>query len=330
MAEVVQSQRWELYRLLGERVRLRLLALAAEEELTIGELAELLGESQPNVSRQVAPLRRAGLLRVRKQGTRVLVRLDAAAPHDAVVADALAAGRAIVADDGSARRIAEILRARDAAAREFFARPRDPAGASVGELPPEMPAYLAALAPLIPHRALAVDVGTGDGSLLDALAPIFDRVVAVDREQAQLDRAGQRLALRGYQNVELVRDAYDGAQLRARVAELAGPRGGADVVFAARVLHHAPKLDAAMRALAVLARPGGAVVVIDYQAHEDERLREMLADLWLGFTPAELARLAREAGLRDPEVRAIPTARCGQGPDAQVGWQVLTAFKGDS
>ena len=54
--------RWELYRLLSEPVRLRVLALAAEEELAIGELAELLGESQPNVSRHAAPLRQAGAL----------------------------------------------------------------------------------------------------------------------------------------------------------------------------------------------------------------------------------------------------------------------------
>ena len=39
-----ESERWELYRLLGEPIRLRLLALSAEDELSVGELAELLGE----------------------------------------------------------------------------------------------------------------------------------------------------------------------------------------------------------------------------------------------------------------------------------------------
>ncbi|MGH7268829.1 MAG: ArsR family transcriptional regulator, partial [Polyangiaceae bacterium] len=51
------SPRWELYRVLSEPIRLRLLALAAEEELGIGELADLLNESQPNVSRHAAALR---------------------------------------------------------------------------------------------------------------------------------------------------------------------------------------------------------------------------------------------------------------------------------
>ena len=38
---VAESPRWELYRLLGEPRRLRLLGLTSEEELSIGELAEL-------------------------------------------------------------------------------------------------------------------------------------------------------------------------------------------------------------------------------------------------------------------------------------------------
>ena len=61
-ADISSSQRWELYRVLSEPARLRLLALAAEEELSIGELAELLQESQPNVSRHAGALRQAGLL----------------------------------------------------------------------------------------------------------------------------------------------------------------------------------------------------------------------------------------------------------------------------
>ncbi|MEM6959106.1 MAG: hypothetical protein AAF645_25720 [Myxococcota bacterium] len=39
----VSSPRWELYKLLSEPMRLRLLALANQEELAIGELAELTG-----------------------------------------------------------------------------------------------------------------------------------------------------------------------------------------------------------------------------------------------------------------------------------------------
>lgn len=321
MAHTTASRRWELYRLLSEPFRLRMLALASAEELAIGELAELLDESQPNVSRHAKALREAGLLAMRKQGRWAFLRLTDGVASDPVVGDALDAGRAICEEDGSLGRIASVVAARDAAAREFFAQLGDEDGAA--HLPVELPAYLSALAPLVWPRGLAVDAGTGDGSFLDVLAPIFERVIAFDRAEPQLERARRRVAARGYAHVELLAGELDDAALRARVAEL----GGADAVFASRVLHHAPKPATALASLAAFAKPGGAIAVIDYASHQDERLREQQADLWLGFTPAELVELAGRAGLVDPVVRPIPSVRCGDGPDGHLDWQVLVARK---
>src|SRR5690349_11635037 len=87
------GSRWDLYRVLSEPVRLRPLALVAAEELSIGELAELLRESQPNVSRHVASLRQVGLVTMRRQGTRALVRLAEGVTGDAVVSDAIQTGK---------------------------------------------------------------------------------------------------------------------------------------------------------------------------------------------------------------------------------------------
>ncbi|MBX3196782.1 MAG: metalloregulator ArsR/SmtB family transcription factor [Labilithrix sp.] len=316
-AAVGSTTRWELYRVLAEPVRLRLLALAAEEELAIGELAVLLSESQPNISRHVAPLKAAGLVLARKQGTRALVRIAEAASADPVVADALASGRALCEGDGSLSRIADVLRERDRVAREFFAQA--PAkDAAVFEPADATAAYVAALARLLPRRALAVDAGTGDGALLDVLAPAFERVIAVDRSEAQLDRARARVTARGYANVTLLKSELGAAELRGHVG------GGADVVFASRLLHHAPRPVDLVRQLARLARPGAAIVVIDYERHDDESMRDE-ADLWLGFEPAELGRFAVEAGLDAGEVVRLPAAWCGRGKDAHLPWQVLIA-----
>jgi DNA-binding transcriptional ArsR family regulator/protein-L-isoaspartate O-methyltransferase len=323
------GERWELYRLLGEPVRLRLLALAAQEELAVGELAELLGEGQPNVSRHAAPLRQAGLLVVRKEGTRALIRLAEGAGNDAVVADALVAGRALCVEDGSLRRIHEVVRARDAASRAFFARDgKDDRDSDLSPFPVELGAYLSALAPLIPHRRLAVDAGTGDGGLLEVIARVFDRVVAFDREDAQLARCAARIAQRGFDNVELARGEVGSDD----VVSLVRARGLADVVFATRLLHHAPKPAAAVAALSQLARPGGAIVIVDYASHDDESMRDQ-ADLWLGFEETELFRFARDAGLVDPVVRGLAplsstSTKNGRGhrsPDAHLPWQVMVA-----
>jgi len=312
------APRWELYRLLSEPARLCLLALAAEDELAVSELAELLDESQPNVSRQAAPLRQAGLLTVRRQGTWTLMRLAPDATHDPVVADALRAGRALCEERGTLGRVADVVRARERTTREFFARPRSTGAAGSA---PESTAYLAALAELIPERALAVDAGTGDGRSLDLLAPLFEHVIAIDRSEAQLASCRERVRLRGFENVELLLGEIDEPNVQQAVLA----RGGADVVLAARVLHHAPRPADAMRNLARLARAGGAVIVLDYERHEDESMREREADLWLGFEPSELRTLADGAGLVGASVRAIPPPWCGAGPDRHLQWQVLLA-----
>lgn len=338
-SDVSRVQRWELYRVLAEPMRLRLLALAAEEELGIGELAELLGENQSNVSRHAAALRQAGVLRDRKEGTRTLVSVSAHVTADPVVADALASGRSLCEAEGSLARIVQVVRAREAAAHEFFARPAKSNGNRDGALS-EAGAYWVALGQLLPRRALALDAGTGDGRLLEVLSPVFDRVVGVDRAEAQLARARERIAARGLTNVTLLQAELDSPELRRALAserhgsdrseassdtrERDGHEPGADVVFASRVLHHAPQPARVTAQLASLCAPGGSLVVVDYERHDDESMRDQ-ADAWLGFDAATLRRFARSAGLEDVRVTKIAAAFRGDGADAHLPWQVLVA-----
>ena len=310
-----EERRWELYRALSEPVRLRILALCAEEELTVGELAELLTESQPNTSRYVAALKQAGLVGVRRQGTRALV--SGRLTDDPVVMDAVRSGRALCQVDGSFARLASVLGARDELAKEFFEKTR---GREIAGPPPELAAYLAALGPLLPRRALALDAGTGDGGLLEVLAHVFERVVAVDRSEAQIAQARARISAHALRNVTLLKGDLDSAELERAVGK------GADVVFAVRLLHHAPVPAEVLRSLAKLCAPGGSVVIIDYAHHDDETMREQ-ADLWLGFSPEELAAFARGAGLKSVHVSPIPSPPRGSSPDSHLPWQVLTGAR---
>lgn len=315
------DSRWDLYKVLGERQRLRLLALSAVEELSIGELAELLGESQSNVSRQLAPLRRLGLLAERRQGTRVFVHLADGADLDPVVADALRSGRGLCEADGVLARIPALVLRRDAASRAFFSQAN--AVPDHTAFADELPAYLYAVAPLIPKRRLAVDVGTGDGRLLDVLSPLFEQVVALDREQAQLAQAQVRVQARGYRNVELMSTDVGGRDM----AEVVARHGYADVVVASRFLHHAPRPGETVQALAGMLGVGGSLVILDYAAHQDERMREAQADLWLGFAPEELHGYARRAGLTGVNITLVPATYAGSGPDSHLQWQILTACR---
>ena len=275
------APRADLFRLLGDEDRLRLLALCAEEELTVGELASLLGESQPQITKKSQPLREVGLLSARRDGTRTLLRsqLD----HDVIIDAALEAGRVLCSKDGSLAKVASIVAAREELSRRFFDGdapvPADVAPAADAELL----RWLPVLAPLLPGRALAIDVGTGEGTLLPLLSPLYERVIAVDRSPARLARCAARITSLGLPNVRL----REGDVEDAGLAEEIGQRGGADLVVMARVLHHAARPQDAITAAARLLRPGGHLVVVDYLPHDDESMREQ-GDVWLGFPPAKL------------------------------------------
>src|SRR5512144_2861305 len=117
------SARADLFRLLGDEDRLRLLALCAEEELTVGELATLIGESQPQVTKKSQPLREAGLLAARRDGTRTLLKADSS--DDLVITEAIAEGRRLCIKDGSLAKVARVISEREELSRQLFAAPRE-------------------------------------------------------------------------------------------------------------------------------------------------------------------------------------------------------------
>jgi len=66
----------DLIRLLGHANRLQLLCQIAQGERSVGQLEEQLDIKQPALSQQLAELRKAGLVRTRKESRSVLYSLD--------------------------------------------------------------------------------------------------------------------------------------------------------------------------------------------------------------------------------------------------------------
>ena len=317
----MQSARVDLFRLLGDEDRLRLLALCTEEELTVGELASLIGESQPQVTKKTQPLREAGLLTARRDGTRTLLR--APASPDVFLGAALEEGRMLCTRDGSLARVAGVVAQREELARQFFEQPAELEPVAAGA---ELLGWLPIFAPLLPRAGspadpadlaparagdlaparpgLAVDAGTGEGTLLPLLSPLYERVVAVDRSPARLARCAARIAAWGLPNVRLREGELDDAALVQEIAQ----RGGADLVVLARVLRYAARPAEAIAAATRLARPGGHVLVVDSLPHDDEAMREQ-GDVWLGFAPAKLRAYLASAALEIIALHPLPGLR---------------------
>jgi ArsR family transcriptional regulator len=288
------AARADLFRLLGDEDRLRLLALCAEEELTVGELASLLGESQPQVTKKSQPLRDAGLLATRRDGTRTLLR--SSIETEPVMSAALEEGRRLCSKDGSLAKVARVVAQREELSKKLFdAAPTDVAPIAADA---QLVAWAPLLAPLLPGHALAVDVGTGEGTLLPLLSPLFDKVVAIDRSAPRLAQCAARIASWGLPNVRLREGTIEDS-----LQELAGR---ADLVVMARVLVHASRPQDQIASATRLLRAGGHVAIIDYLPHDDESLREQ-GHVWLGFEPAKLRAWLEAARLHPISVTAFST-----------------------
>lgn len=310
--------RWSLYRLLAEPGRLRLLALISEQELGIGELAELLGESQPSVSRHVASLRSGGLVAERRRGPRCFLRLAESAVGDPVLVDAVAEGRRLCSDEGRLERIPSIVRRRAMDARGGRG-PEDPEGA-VPQLAPELPVYVRALSMLSGKAELALDVSAGDGKLLDVLAPFFRRVVALEHRVAKWEQASLLLSQRGYQNVELLRTELDDREVRRRIGV------GADVVFARNLLTRSTSPQVMAASLSALLVPGGQLLTLEAQSGS-EGSRPERSSTANGSLAERGPRLLRDVGLTQVACLELPGGFCADAHGATMHWQILYATR---
>ncbi len=283
----------ELFRALGDEDRLRVLALCAQEELSVGELAGLMRHSQPQITKKSQPLRDLALLIARRDGARTM--LSTAHNDDPVVQAAVYEGRTLVQKDGSLLRVAGVVASRDERARHLF--DATDAVAPTAMFADDVIPLLPLVSALLPGRALAVDVGTGDGTILPLLSPLYERVVALDRSASRLAQCSARIAQLGCNNVRMLQGDVDDAAVQQEVTRL----GGADLVVMARVLHHAARPQQVVADAARLLKRGGHLAVLEYLPHDDESMREQ-GDVWLGIAPEKLAEWF--AGAR---LHALPT-----------------------
>ncbi|MBX9727457.1 MAG: metalloregulator ArsR/SmtB family transcription factor, partial [Sphingopyxis sp.] len=154
---------------MGDPTRLRILALLRHQELAVGEIALLLEQSQPRVSRHIRILEDARLVERHREGSWVFVRLGRGEGAQALLrfADALPAStldRAVAEADR--RRLAAVQAEREAAAERYFAVHADEWDAIRSLHVAEEEVERAILA-LMKNRRIGhlLDIGTGTGRM---------------------------------------------------------------------------------------------------------------------------------------------------------------------
>jgi ubiquinone/menaquinone biosynthesis C-methylase UbiE len=277
-----------LFNALADATRLRILALVRAMELSVGELAQVLEQSQPRVSRHVKILADAGLVERRKEGAWVFVTLGSpatVAPATAAI-DAWADGRDPAAET-DLQRLTAVRDDRARAAAGWFEAHADEWDA-IRALHVADSAVEAAMAAMLGEAPVGtlLDIGTGTGRMLELFGRHARDALGVDRSPEMLRLARAKLSGRG--NIEL---------RQADLHRLPLGDGAADVAILHQVLHF---VEAPERAVAEASRVlgrGGRLLVADFAPHGREELRSRDAHARLGFSDDQMAGWFEAAGL---------------------------------
>jgi ubiquinone/menaquinone biosynthesis C-methylase UbiE len=288
-----------LFHGLADPTRLRIVALLRTMELAIGELAMVLGQSQPRVSRHVRILVEAGIVLRQREGGWVFLRLASGAGVEALFAllDGWPRSAAEASTtDADRARLETVREERAAAAQRYFADHADEWDAirarHVGEETVE-----AAILRLMHNRRLGhlLDIGTGTGRMAEIFAPTARRITALDRSPEMLRIARAKLA----------DQAIAANLMQGDFVALPLDEASVDTVVMHQVLHFAHEPGRVIEEAARVLRPGGHLLIVDFATHDEEDLRTRAAHARLGFSEAQMRGWFASCGLVNETVQTL-------------------------
>ncbi|MEM7662739.1 MAG: metalloregulator ArsR/SmtB family transcription factor [Pseudomonadota bacterium] len=296
----------------GEPNRLRILALLRHGELAVGELVQIMGQSQPRLSHHLKALTTAGLADRLPEGSWVFYSLphDPAAKHMAMTLLDM-----IDPNDGEfGRDLANLKRVRAeraSAAKSYFSEMADTWDTVRALHFPNQAIESALLEIAGPGRFnRLVDIGTGTGRMLSLFADRAVRSDGVDLSHRMLTVA----------RANLQRDKIDNAYVRqADATALPFEDSSADLVIIHQVLHFVDEPDRALAEAARILRTDGQLLIVDFAPHELEFLRAKHGHRRLGLRHDMLSEWTRNAGLLlDTPRRFEPPADLEEGLAVEI------------
>jgi ubiquinone/menaquinone biosynthesis C-methylase UbiE/DNA-binding transcriptional ArsR family regulator len=288
--ELQMNRVLEAFKAVAEPSRLRLLALCARGELTVTEVTEVVGQSQPRVSRHLKVLCAAGLLDRFREQNWVYYRVPLGGPGAELARGLL---RLLPADAPALRLDRERLE------RVLARRAEQVRGQALGVAVPTPAGVDARITDLMADEALGdlLDIGTGTGRMLRLLGIAARSAVGIDISREMLVLARSNLHAAGLDHLSV----RQGNMYQLRFTD-----GSFDTVTIDQVLYQADQPVEVLREAARVLRPGGRLLLVEFltgAGSDDSAAR--------GETPLTSARLAdwcSDAGLQ-PEAAESLAAR---------------------
>jgi ubiquinone/menaquinone biosynthesis C-methylase UbiE len=283
----------------AEPTRLRLLALCAASELTVSELTQIMGQSQPRVSRHLKLMVDAGLLERFREGTWAFYRLATGtdqARAAATFVDMVPLGDPVIRRD--TERLDAIKADREAAATAYF-RKNAAQWDEMRRLRVDDAEVERAVLDVLDGAKVGamLDIGTGTGRMLSILGPRVGSALGIDRSHDMLAVARANL-----EHEKLI-------NCSVRLGDMYGINAESesfDLVTVHLVLHYADQPGQVIAEARRVLAPGGRLLLVDFAPHELEHLRGDHAHRRLGFSDPEIESWCHAAGLALAPAISLP------------------------
>jgi SAM-dependent methyltransferase len=297
----------ETLNLLGDESRIRLCALLGQRELCVNDLVRVTGISQSRVSTHLGRLREAGLVQDRRAGAQNFYALASAAlPATVKAVLDEAAKSADPTLTGDQKRLVELEAERrgglPGSAGDDLERDYSP-GRTWQSLALGLAAFL--------DLGDVLDVGSGDGAAAGSLAPYCRSLTCIDTNPRMIDAAKERLG-----QLAAVHPNLDVRAQVADVHDLPFKAGSFDAVLVFHTLTYAKQPARALTECARVLRPGGRLVLLCLDQHDQTEVTERYGERHAGFSPRAVRRLLSGAGL--DVVRSDVACREARKPHLQV------------
>ncbi len=273
-----------IMRALADPTRLRITLLIRQLELSVGELVQILGQSQPRVSRHIRILDESGIADRRKEGSWVFLRpgpilLSGMLEQILAVSDPLSS-RAVQRD---LAKLQEVRAARANLAAQYFAEHAamwdELRSLQVAESEVESAMQqILATAPM----GRTLDIGTGTGRMIELFAHQAAGFTAVDNNVEMLRIARAKLA-----NIARTDGQSPSVEIMlCDFNELPLQDAAFDTILFHQVLHYAQSPENVIAEATRVLAPMGRILIVDFAPHDHEELRSIHAHARLGFADA--------------------------------------------
>ena len=287
---------WDILKLLSDSTRVRLLSLLREEELSVGELGEILDMAQSRISSQLAQLRASELVQDRREGKKAFYtlhpQLNAAAANLLTAAcDAVAREAELIEDKSNLQRV---LQKRRSHQEQYFNLIAGKLGKNY--CPGRSWEAIGHLALRLAPQIEVADLGAGEGLISQLLARRVAKVWCIDNSPRMVEVGTELAAKNGLANLAYKLGDIEKVPLADQSVDLA---------ILSQALHHAQHPEAAIQEAYRILKPGGQLLLLDLKDHTFEKARELYADVWLGFSENALHGYIRSAGFDQVEVTIV-------------------------